>query len=118
MFNVISRYTSPITNGEITSHSNNKYNRYSVYKDLLSTEFLDCFIVDKGHLNGKEIHCINVNGLAYIYNLNTRKLITILCPRTSQIKRYYRALELTISKEIKELIKKSYNRKIDRLNEV
>ena len=114
MFNVISKYTSPITNGEITSHSNNTHERYSVYKYILSTKFVDCFIVDKGHVNGLEIHCINEYGLIYIYNKRTLKLVTIISPRPAQIKRYYIALELTTCEVIKNLIKISYERNTDR----
>jgi hypothetical protein len=110
MFNVISRYNEPINNTDITSHSNNTYKRYSVYKELLSTVFLDKFIVDKGHINGKEIHCINEYGLVYIYNLHSLRLITIISPRPRQVKRYYVALELKINKNIQELITATFNR--------
>jgi predicted type IV restriction endonuclease len=115
MFKIISKVNSNILDvtNTITSHSNNNYKRYEVYKYILSTNFIDCFIVDKGHPNGLEVHCINEYGLIYIYNLSSKKLITILHPRPRQIKRYYIALGLTTCEKIKHLIKVCYERNND-----
>jgi|LGOV01.1.fsa_nt_gb hypothetical protein len=121
MFNIISKVNSNILDvtNNITSHSNNNYKRYEVYKYILSTNFIDCFIVDKGHINGLEVHCINEYGLIYVYNKDSKKLITILNPRPMQVKRYYIALSLTINKNIKRLIQVAHSRNIDRkMNEV
>lgn len=122
MFNVIRKYnyTNSLKYECVDSlHLLSRYSRLAVYKEILSTDFIECFIVDTGHKNGLEIHCINIYGLIYIYNKSTMKFITVLNPRPSQIKRYYRALELTISKEIRKCIQVAHSRNIDqRLNEV
>lgn len=46
------------------------------------------FVVDKGHRNGKEIHVITENGIINIYNYNSKKYITGLIARPSQLIRY------------------------------
>jgi hypothetical protein len=50
---------------------------------------VDEFIVDKGHINGLERHCVTDTGMIVIYNLNSGKLVTKLIARVGQIKRYY-----------------------------
>ena len=50
---------------------------------------VDIFIVDKGHKNGIERHCVTDNGLIIIYNERTNKLITKKIARPQQIKNYY-----------------------------
>jgi hypothetical protein len=52
-------------------------------------KIIDEFIVDKGHVNGLERHCITDTGMIIIYNVNSGKLITKLIARPNQIKRYY-----------------------------
>ena len=104
MFNVIQRYTKEPSNNISSLHISTRFYRTSKYKYLMSTTFIDMFVVDTGHLNGLEIHCINEYGLIYIYNKDTGKLITILAPRLAQFKRYYIQLDLSISKEIRELM--------------
>lgn len=84
--------------------------RLQAYKDLLSLNFIQSFIVDTSHINGCEIHAINENGLIYIYNLHSHKLVTILHPRPSQLKRYYRALEIEIPQEIQRVSRQCYSR--------
>lgn len=55
----------------------------------------EMFIVDRNHIDGKEVHVIKTNGIIEIYNLkklvtgkNSR--ITRLIARPSQTKRYYK----------------------------
>lgn len=55
------------------------------------------FIVDTGHRNGLERHIIMSNGLLYIYNLKTDKLITLWRPNSTQIKRYFDQLGLKMT---------------------
>ena len=50
---------------------------------------VDEFIVDRGHPNGAERHCITNNGIIIVYNANSGKLCTKLLARPQQIKRYY-----------------------------
>ena len=45
--------------------------------------------IDKGHPNGKECHVITDTGIVFIYNENSKKLITTLIARPAQIQRYY-----------------------------
>ena len=46
-------------------------------------------IVDRGHINGPEIHTISDTGIITIYNQRTHKMITQLIARPGQIRRYY-----------------------------
>lgn len=52
-------------------------------------KIIDEFVVDKGHVNGLERHCITDTGMIVIYNVNSGKLVTKLIARPNQIKRYY-----------------------------
>lgn len=52
---------------------------------------VDGFVVDKGHRNGLEVHSITDNGIILIHNMKSGKLITKLCARENQIKRYYQS---------------------------
>ena len=45
--------------------------------------------IDRGHINGPEIHKITSTGLIVIYNKRTGIMITILIARPNQIRRYY-----------------------------
>ena len=47
------------------------------------------FIVDRGHKNGPEKHCITDNAIIIIYNAITEKMVTKLIARPGQIRRYY-----------------------------
>lgn len=50
---------------------------------------IDSFVVDKGHRNGLERHCITDHGLIVVYNVNSGKMVTKLIARPQQVKRYY-----------------------------
>ena len=52
-------------------------------------EPLETFYWDRGHHNGPEDHVITSTGLIFIYNHNTKKLVTLLIARPAQISRYY-----------------------------
>lgn len=54
---------------------------------------IDSFIVDKGHKNGLERHCVTDTGLIIIYNVDSGKLVTKLIARVAQIKRYYKDVD-------------------------
>ena len=47
------------------------------------------FIVDHGHKDGPEKHCITDNAIIIIYNAITEKMVTKLIARPGQIRRYY-----------------------------
>ena len=52
-------------------------------------KIIDSFIVDKGHKNGLEKHCITDTGIVIVYNLESGKFVTKIVARPQQIKRYY-----------------------------
>lgn len=54
------------------------------------------FVVDTAHDNGNEIHTLTEDGLIFIQNENTKKLVTFLFARPQQIKRYFQNLQLDI----------------------
>lgn len=72
-------------------HKNKRYKREKfIHKCLCGDgKVIDSFIVDKGHKDGLEKHCVTDTGLIIIYNLETQKLVTKLIARKNQITRYY-----------------------------
>lgn len=62
------------------------------------------FIVDKGHMNGNEIHTIFDNGIIVIRNERTNLLITELIARPGQIRRYWEERNLALPIEIYRII--------------
>jgi hypothetical protein len=60
----------------------------------------DIFLVDKDHVNGLEIHEITSNGIINVYNLNSKKWVTMMIARPSQIERYYDAVGGVAPKDI------------------
>jgi len=49
--------------------------------------------IDRHHKNGPEIHQISDTGIITIFNKASKKMITCLIARPSQIKRYYKENE-------------------------
>jgi hypothetical protein len=112
-------YDKDIINKDETLHIKERKERIRKYSNLLSFKMLYCFRVDNDHWNGDEIHCINEYGLIYIYNYKSKKYITILHPRPSQLKRYFHQLNITLPNDIKRLIDKCYKRnKNSNMNEL
>jgi hypothetical protein len=85
-----------------TQHFNNeRLKRYHRYESLIKdTTFSEFFVVDGGHKNGCEVHCLNDKGICFIYNKNSRKLITVLALRPQQYKRYYQRVGIPHNKKI------------------
>ena len=75
-----------------------------------SGEFLGGFIVNTEHKDGLEVHIIDSEGYIHIFNKESKRYITVLSGRPSQIKLYYKALNLKISENIHNAIKISFNR--------
>lgn len=75
-----------------------------------SGDFLGGFIVDTGHKDGLEVHIIDNQGYIHIFNKQSKRYITVLSGRPSQIKLYYRALNLNIPDEVHKAIKISLER--------
>ena len=95
---------------EKTEHIEKREKRLKEYKDFLSTNFIDCFVVNNYHPGGLEVHCINEHGLIYIYNYETGRFITVLHPRPQQLKRYYIKLGIQIPSKIQELASECFKR--------
>ena len=75
-----------------------------------SGEFLGGFIVDTGHRDGLEVHIIDSEGYIHIFNKESKRYITVLSGRPSQIKLYYKALNLIIPDKVHKAIKISLER--------
>ena len=63
------------------------------------------FLVDKGHKDGPELHCVTKKGVIYIlnkekYENGKNSFITILFARPNQVKRLYEACNLELSRDI------------------
>ena len=69
-----------------------RYKREKLIKKHLNGDgrIIDSFIINKGHKDGLEKHCVTENGIIVIYNADSNKLVTKLVARENQIKRYYR----------------------------
>jgi len=52
-------------------------------------KIIDEFVIDKGHKNGLERHCVTDTGMIIIYNAHSGVLVSKLIARPNQIKRYY-----------------------------
>ena len=72
-------------------YKNKRYKRERFINEYLHGDgkVIDSFIVDKGHIHGKERHDITENGVIVIYNAESGKLVTKLIARPQQIQRYY-----------------------------
>lgn len=66
------------------------------------------FLVDKGHKDGVELHCVTKRGIIFILNegkylRGVNSLITVLIGRPNQIKRLYKHCGLYVSNSIIDL---------------
>lgn len=66
-------------------------------------------IVDKGHINGYEVHIVYNNGVIKVYNQTTGKYITCLIARLPQVTRYGIKPTKTMQAKIKKHIANGYN---------
>lgn len=66
---------------------------------------LGTFEIDRGHENGPELHTVTSTGIIIIRNKRTKKMVTKLIARPSQIKRYFQG---SITREVKNAIEKAY----------
>lgn len=72
-----------------THYSSDRQARENLIEKIGYGNTIKTVIVDKGHINGPEIHQISDTGIITIYNQRTHKLITKLIARPGQIERYY-----------------------------
>lgn len=78
-----------------TNHYKNKrYKREKFINKYLCGDgkIIDSFIVDKGHKNGLEKHCVTDTGLIIVFNLESQKLVTKLIARPNQVKKLYQSV--------------------------
>jgi len=111
MFQVIG-YKDKFTACGNTSHAVKRSKRLQIANMLINNEnakVCKIAVVDKGHEDGQEIHVIFNNGIVKIYNERTRKFITVLICRPSQIERYNIKLTKTMKSKIKNHIANGYN---------
>jgi len=73
-------------------------------------ELHSVYIVDKGHINGKEIHKIYMNGIIEVYNYRTRIHITTMVGRVGQLKKYIDKLPPTMYNYSIEHVARGLNR--------
>jgi preprotein translocase subunit SecB len=95
---MVSKYQINITcnlinsmNEKSTKHaSKDNQKRFEKYSKLFNqnTKLLGVITLDKGHINGKEIHIIFNNRVTIIFNYRTKKFVTALYLRNGQIKKY------------------------------
>ena len=86
--------------------------RETIIKDIIGYgNIIRSIEIDKGHINGAEIHKLSDTGIITIYNKNSGKLVTKLIARCGQAKRFG-----YINKEL--LDKCYYNTVIMHYNEI
>ena len=79
---------------------------------------VDSFTVDKGHIHGKEIHCVTDNGIIIVYNAASKKLVSKLIARPQQIRRYYQNTGREPPKEYKKILELAKQHQILGYNEI
>ena len=111
MFQLI-RYMDNFTPCGQTSHVAKRSKRLQVAERLITEEsakVLKIAVVNKGHMNGNEIHIIYNNGIIKVYNEHTRKFITVLIARVPQVERYNIKVTKAMRNKIKSHIANGYN---------
>ena len=111
MFKLIG-YIETFKAGGHTSHALKRSKRLQVAERLIieeSAKVLKIAVVNKGHKNGNEIHLIYNNGVVKVYNEHTKKFITVLIARVSQIERYNVKATKAMRKKINLHVAKGYN---------
>jgi hypothetical protein len=100
---IIKNYRGPRDKFKLqTTHCTEKVMRFFVAQFLGPQHFIGWFWCNKGHKNGPEVHCVTNEGVIYIYNAKTYKLITCLIGRPEQVKRYFDATGLPVSRNVLE----------------
>lgn len=111
MFTII-KELKKFTTKENTCHVTERAERDRVASGLIRTEngkVCKIMLIDKGHVNGYEVHVVYNNGVVKIYNYNTGKYITVLIARYNQITRYGIVPSKTMEKKIKKHVKSNLN---------
>ena len=111
MFRIIKNIDS-FESSNTTKHTEERQKRIALAKQLImieSAKVIQYTVCDTGHKNGLEVHVVYNNGIVFIYNMKTRKLITVLIARVPQIERYNVVVTKTMKQKIKNHIKEGYN---------
>ena len=97
-------------NVELADLLNNKYSLHlkqdrferltKVFENIFFDEIDQVFLVDKNHINGKELHVVTKNAVLLIFNAKSMKLITVFRPRMKQVERLYKKSKLDVPMEI------------------
>lgn len=111
MFRMIKNIDSFAPSNE-TKHTKERQKRIALAKQLIafeSAKVIQYTICDTGHKNGLEVHVVYNNGIVFVYNMKTRKLITVLIARIPQIERYNVTITKTMKQKVKSHIEQGYN---------
>ncbi len=101
---------------DVTRHLEERRDRFNNYlSEGLTTSFVDGFVVDKNHINGLEVHIVTEEAFTFIFNLKSKKLITVLASRPQQIKRYYEALNLKCDKNILDKALQNFTKGLNKI---
>ena len=110
-----------LKNGGKSFHMNDRSRRMSIVSRIEKKPVIDkCFLVDKGHRDGQELHVVTHGGMIYIYNFmklyckSNNALVTVLIARPNQIKRLYEACNLTVDDGIMENARNNTRTKLNK----
>ncbi len=82
-----------------TVHAEERLSRFQEYQPYLDSPIVLTLIVDRDHDNGPEYHVINQDGIALVYNVASKRLITVKALRPGQLEQYAESLEPSESLE-------------------
>ena len=83
---------SDIFNAVKTFHLENERNTRTAELPTNIGKPVKSFLVDTAHPNGNEVHTLTEDGLIFIQNEKTNKIVTFLFARPEQISRYFHNL--------------------------
>lgn len=95
-----------------TKHTEERQKRIALARQLIiseSAKVIQNTICDTGHDNGLEVHVVYNNGIVFVYNMKSHKLITVLIARAPQIERYNITITKTMRKKINAHVAQGYN---------
>lgn len=96
----------------MTKHAVERNSRFALVNELMREEdasLVNSFYVDRGHAKGPEIHNVYDNGVIFIYNYQTGRLVTVLIGRVAQYKSYYEMCGMQYNKATARKCYKHYN---------
>lgn len=111
-------HINEIYNASHTIHLNqdrlSRYNRALQLNKLSNGKeayVVKTFVVDRGHCNGVELHCVTKNGIVFILNkdkyyANEDSLVTVLIARPKQVERLYEGIHKKPQEDIIKLCAK------------